>query len=319
MTHIRKLSAGFDTDMKTLLEKFVAAETARFTQFTKLWREMKFSLIFCGRKDPQECRVFFDEITTTILKLWRPSCSFQERVFALYMLYAVYTMQPLTPKVKIRLRLSDWKQCDELLLHAYANQHLDVCYAIHRMRLEHCFHFVACLRQRSPISVIDRGEGDDSDTLKSEVFSKVEGMCTTGSLQHLAQMHEEYMSLKAAQQCSAVRDIAMVKENIAEGIIRELSMLQAKYKVDEEEVAAGEIDDCSQESSSSEAETDIASRRKALRQQQFSSTSKTRKGERFEQLLEGTSMSDSGEASALPVTRQKSTKQKSKASTTNVP
>lgn len=41
------------------------------------------------------------EMMAIILKLWTPSSSFQKKVFALYMLYAVYEMQPLKRKLKV--------------------------------------------------------------------------------------------------------------------------------------------------------------------------------------------------------------------------
>lgn len=280
-----KYAAGFQTDMTRLLEKFMATKSTRFTEFSKLWSEMEFSLIFCGRKDPRENRLFFEEITRSILKLWNPVSDYQEKVFAQYMLYAVYVMQPHTPKIKIRLQQSDLKHIEELQQLATKYQHLDVCYCIHRMHLEDCFHFVASLKQRTPLNSTDKEEDDDSAILKHEVFSNVGRTCKGGSLQQLAVMHKEYVSMKHTAQSSEGGDRAMVQENIAEELIKEMAKLLAKHRGKRQELAAGEIDDSSEESPSSEEETDIASRRKTLRQQQFSSTSTTRKRKRFEQLL----------------------------------
>lgn len=291
MTSLRKFSDGFETDMNTLLRKFVAAKTARFTKFSELWREMQFSLIFCGRQDPRERLVFFEEIIVTVLKLWHPSCDFQQQVFALYMLYALYTSQPSIPKLKIRLRLQDWKQSEELLQLAQKDDHLDVCYCIHRMRIEKCFHFVFYLRQRTPLMAVNREEDVDSATLKHEVFSRLGESCKTGALKCVALMHQEYLSTMAAvQQSSAVPSVSLMQENAAEGIIGKITELQAKYKVDEEVSADEESDNSNKESSSSEDETDTAARRRALRQQQFTSTSTTRKGQRYEQLMAAASM-----------------------------
>ncbi|KAK8780778.1 hypothetical protein V5799_017880, partial [Amblyomma americanum] len=105
------------------------------------------------------------------------------------------------------------------------------------------------------------------------------------SVQQLAVMHKEYVSMKHTAQSSDGGDRAVVQENIAEELIKEMAKLLAKHRGKRQELAAGEIDDSSEESPSSEEETDIASRRKTLRQQQFSSTSTTRKRKRFEQLL----------------------------------
>lgn len=278
----KKVSAGFHTDMNMLLRNFMSVESLRYNAFSKVWREAKFSLVFCGRKD-RELRLFFEEIVPVILQLWLPTCSFRERVFGLYMLYAVYTMQPTVPKLKIRLRLSDWEQSEVLLRIASREQHLDACYLLYRMRLEKCFHFVALLRQRSP--VMYHGQEEDVSTLaaaSAKVFSPLERMTKSGTLQQLSLIHRQYVAMKSAQETPEVRDLAIVKEDIYEGLCREVAVLQAKYRNLQEQAAGVVRKD--RRISSNKGES-VAARRQRLRTQQFSTVTKTRKGKRFAELL----------------------------------
>ncbi|KAH6927108.1 hypothetical protein HPB50_026890 [Hyalomma asiaticum] len=96
---LKKVSAGFQVDMNTLFRKFTAEEIIRFAAFSKVWREMKFSLVFCGREE-RELRLFFEEIVPAVLQFWLPTSPFREKVFGLYMLYAVYALQPTFPRLK---------------------------------------------------------------------------------------------------------------------------------------------------------------------------------------------------------------------------
>lgn len=277
----KKVSAGFHTDLNMLLRNFMSEESLRYNTFSKVWREAKFSLVFCGRKD-RELRLFFEEIVPIILQLWLPTCSFRERVFGLYMLYAVYTMQPTVPKLKIRLRLMDWEQSEVLLRIASREQHLDACYLLYRMRLEKCFHFVALLRQRSPVMYY--GQEEDVSTLaaaSANVFSPLERMTRCGTLQQLSLIHRQYIAMKSLQENPEVRNMALVKENIYEGVCKEIALLQAKYRDLQKQA-----DDANEEVQKSSVKGEsMAARRQRLRTQQFSTVTKTRKGKRFEELV----------------------------------
>nr|XP_037285255.1 snRNA-activating protein complex subunit 1-like isoform X2 [Rhipicephalus microplus] len=241
---LKKVSAGFQTDMDTLLRKFMAEESIRYSTFSKVWKAMKFSLVFCGRKD-QELRLFFEEIAAIILQLWAPTCSFREKVFGLYMLYGVYASQPILPKLKIRLRLADWEQSEVVLRIATREQHLDICYILYRMRLEHCFHIVALLSQQ------------------------------------LQLFHQNYMAVKAVQE-EPVKDLMLVKEDIYDVARREVSVLQFEYRCQEIQAAASTSRKA--KGSTIEEETVVA-RRGNLRAQQYSAVTNTRLGKRCAELM----------------------------------
>lgn len=283
---LKKVSAGFQVDMNTLFRKFTAEEIIRFAAFSKVWREMKFSLVFCGRVE-RELRLFFEEIVPAILQFWLPTSSFREKVFGLYMLYAVYALQPTFPRLKIRLRLSDWEQSEVLLRFATREQHLDICYILHRMRLEKCFHYVAHLRQRSPVMYNNQNEdGEDVSAfaaLTGKVYTPLDKMAKRGTLQVLTMVHRKYLAVKAEQAEPEVRDLDIVKEDIYEDVRRQIFALQQKHGYRESQVAAGTSH--KDKATSSKGEDDVAARRKALKAKRFRSMANTRKGKCFEQLM----------------------------------
>lgn len=47
---------GVKTDFENLLQKFAKTETVRYEKFSEIWREMKMSLLCCGRQDDREVR-----------------------------------------------------------------------------------------------------------------------------------------------------------------------------------------------------------------------------------------------------------------------
>nr|XP_037285254.1 snRNA-activating protein complex subunit 1-like isoform X1 [Rhipicephalus microplus] len=301
---LKKVSAGFQTDMDTLLRKFMAEESIRYSTFSKVWKAMKFSLVFCGRKD-QELRLFFEEIAAIILQLWAPTCSFREKVFGLYMLYGVYASQPILPKLKIRLRLADWEQSEVVLRIATREQHLDICYILYRMRLEHCFHIVALLSQRSP--VMYHGQGvEDARTIhaaNTKVFAPMEAMSKQGTIQQLQLFHQNYMAVKAVQE-EPVKDLMLVKEDIYDVARREVSVLQFEYRCQEIQAAASTSRKA--KGSTIEEETVVA-RRGNLRAQQYSAVTNTRLGKRCAELM-GDVPKRSGEDESAPESAESSSR-----------
>ncbi|XP_064454878.1 snRNA-activating protein complex subunit 1-like [Ornithodoros turicata] len=283
---VKKIAAGFPTDMSMLLDRFVVTNSVRYEGFAKLWREAKFPLIFCGRKDLREMRQFIDETFSIILQLWVPTSNFQEKVFALYMLYGMYTMQPITPKVKIRIKMNHWAMSQELLQQSAKEQHLDICYIIHRMRQVHSFHFVAFLKLRSPALLAEKEEENNSiSEMTMKVYSNMHDMMKGGLLEQLSLIHNQYTCMRSMQDTPSVSQLDMVRQNIFEDLGREVSKLQAKYKVRLEQEKDDALPNPAGDSDDDSDTSNVGTRRKRLRQRQFAKTSQTRKGRRYDELV----------------------------------
>lgn len=56
------IASGVKTDCEKLLEKFTAIGSVRFNDFVKIWTDMKFSCIYCGRESFAELYEFTEEV-----------------------------------------------------------------------------------------------------------------------------------------------------------------------------------------------------------------------------------------------------------------
>ena len=57
------IAAGFKTDCEELLKRFDNTKSIRLTKFVGAWQEMKFPLIFCGRRSFAELLEFTEEVS----------------------------------------------------------------------------------------------------------------------------------------------------------------------------------------------------------------------------------------------------------------
>ncbi|KAF4519821.1 hypothetical protein B566_EDAN006835 [Ephemera danica] len=99
-------------DCKTFLAKFIAQGEINFAAFSKLWRDIGFTFIFCGESEYQYTNEYVEEVFGVAKALWLPPkqilqrqfdvCqiphdpvpSMEERLAAFYMVYALFKVQP---------------------------------------------------------------------------------------------------------------------------------------------------------------------------------------------------------------------------------
>ncbi|KAJ9578619.1 hypothetical protein L9F63_005109 [Diploptera punctata] len=90
----RYIAAGVKTDSKRLLEKFQKTGSVRFEEFAKIWQEMNFSCIYCGRESFAELYEFIEEVLKIAKEFFLPPNNLQTRLCGLYLLYGLYYKQP---------------------------------------------------------------------------------------------------------------------------------------------------------------------------------------------------------------------------------
>jgi hypothetical protein len=56
------IASGVKTDCQKLLERFTATGSVRFKEFVTIWRDMKFSCIYCSRESFAELYEFTEEV-----------------------------------------------------------------------------------------------------------------------------------------------------------------------------------------------------------------------------------------------------------------
>jgi snRNA-activating protein complex subunit 1 len=62
------IASGVKTDCQKLLEKFTATGSVRFKEFVQIWKDMKFSCIYCGRESFAELYEFIEEVRVQVKK-----------------------------------------------------------------------------------------------------------------------------------------------------------------------------------------------------------------------------------------------------------
>ncbi|KAL3831659.1 hypothetical protein ACJMK2_023385 [Sinanodonta woodiana] len=192
-------SAGVKKDFETLLERFTETGTVRYEKFAEIWRSMKMNLYCAGRQNDREVREFIEECFHIASQFWLPPSSFQVRAGALYLLYGLFNFQLCMPRVKIRVTHKMWSDVIEFQAQAREEQHYDLDFIFHKLRLQNAFYFVSEHRelylattnfhQTQDLLVPDNFR--DETTILEEVFSQ-------DFMEQLSAIHEQYYKMKVA-------------------------------------------------------------------------------------------------------------------------
>ncbi|KAK2578620.1 hypothetical protein KPH14_010757 [Odynerus spinipes] len=131
------VSAGFQEDCAKLINRFEQAEDVRFQTFSEIWKDLKFSLIFKGKRTTADLMEFCEDILY-ISKQYLFSTRFKERICGLYLLYGIYYKMPFT-LFKIRIKLTDWHSIMELHNQIKEGEHLDANYILSKLIVDNAF------------------------------------------------------------------------------------------------------------------------------------------------------------------------------------
>lgn len=132
-------------DCDLLLNRFQQTQSVRYEAFSQIWRDMKFEQIFYGTSR-HENRKFSRLVLDAAYEFLLPPFTFQIRVGALYLLYALFHCQTADPPEKIRLALKDWDDVKKLEKDSSEAQHFDVVYILRKLLYEKAFLFTAMPR-----------------------------------------------------------------------------------------------------------------------------------------------------------------------------
>ncbi|XP_046573654.1 snRNA-activating protein complex subunit 1-like [Haliotis rubra] len=192
---------GVKADFNKLLETFSTRKTVRYEHFADLWRSMKFSYLYAGRKNDRECREFYEEVNHIALSFHLLPYDFQVRTGGLYILYGLYFTQPCVPKIPIRVTNQVWNEIMDFQKCAHSQKHYDVEYVFQKLFREHAFLFVATPKEvyikSKDKTQADKGGDADSltrDSLRME--DSVSTVFTPDILQQLRAIHMQYQQIK---------------------------------------------------------------------------------------------------------------------------
>ncbi|XP_061437660.1 snRNA-activating protein complex subunit 1 isoform X2 [Lethenteron reissneri] len=105
-------AAGSRGDCEQLLDRFRRTDSVRYEDFAAVWRDMNFSLIHHGFVKDQDRKEFTEELILLASQYLSPIYSFQVRVGALYLLYAIYHTQLCQPRRKLMFRMGKMRKAN---------------------------------------------------------------------------------------------------------------------------------------------------------------------------------------------------------------
>ncbi|KAJ1520793.1 hypothetical protein ONE63_003887 [Megalurothrips usitatus] len=141
------IAGGVYTDCENILKKFLALKTSTFEDFVKIWKEMKFPLIFNGRDGHSELMEFTEETLVIAKSFILPPHNQIKRIGGLYLMYGVYMQQPAKAAFRFRVTPQEWsvilKFVENLKMHGF----LDANYVFHKLCMDGAFLTVAVSRE----------------------------------------------------------------------------------------------------------------------------------------------------------------------------
>ncbi|GFR97857.1 snRNA-activating protein complex subunit 1 [Elysia marginata] len=154
-----------------------------------------------------------------------PPYQFQVRVGGLYLMYAVYQIQPISPKAKIRLTSQQWDDALYFQQQAKLQSHLDVVYIFNRLIQEQAFQF--CFTSQEIGTQPNSHEGEDAevdlaDEMKEEkcIINK---LFNYENLEQLSYLQDQYQRMKVAlagpKATKPDKSLNVVKEEFVEDIV----------------------------------------------------------------------------------------------------
>ncbi|KAI4491324.1 hypothetical protein M0802_010257 [Mischocyttarus mexicanus] len=138
------ITAGFEKDCATLIERFNKVDDIRFKSFCDIWKDSKFSLIFKGKERVSELMEFCEE-TLRLVKQYLFVGTFKDRICGLYLLYGIYFKLPCV-QFKIRVTQKEWQMIMELHNEIKEGEHHDANYILSKLIVNNAF--IHCLSEQ---------------------------------------------------------------------------------------------------------------------------------------------------------------------------
>ncbi|XP_067002537.1 snRNA-activating protein complex subunit 1 [Anabrus simplex] len=139
----RYIATGVRTDCHNLIQEFIKLNSVRYDDFAEVWRNMKFSFIYCERKSFDELVEFTEELFRIAKEFWLKPREFHNKIGGLYMLYGLYFKQPTGHWIKIRITLDEFKEIRKFHDTVRQDRHHDANFILSKLVYVGAFHFCA--------------------------------------------------------------------------------------------------------------------------------------------------------------------------------
>jgi hypothetical protein len=174
-----------------------------FNQFRMAWCQMKFPLIFHGFVQENRLKEFLDEAFCSIV-LWIDESvePLLNQVAFVYLLYSVYYRQPISPKMRIRVKMNQMALMRSLMDKFLQQKLLDPVFCWNKLMADGAVWIVCHPQWFGPSVVKNKGSlfhSSDNKRLLNRDFKE--------QLRELSAFHRDYVKIKTLVQGEGEQEI----------------------------------------------------------------------------------------------------------------
>jgi len=157
---------------------------------------MNFSLVFYLLED-EEVPAFLESAYSITRGFLQSKFQFQVRVGALYLLYALYSQQPLngTNRIKIKFTPEMWTEFVDLIVEVKEQEHHDTNFIFYQLYASKAFHLVA----HPEIVIMNKERNKINTTASSQLRESIslDNYLDPNLLRGLEEIHRKYQAVKS--------------------------------------------------------------------------------------------------------------------------
>lgn len=123
-----------------------------FFQFHESFRKLKFAAIFCGHRNVNSLREFFEQVTKFVIDQLSPKQTIERRIFSFYLLYSLWFLQLKSYKLSFKIRVDklSYTNLQDLVQYSLKQQQFDIVLAYRKLLLAGAFIFCESTEQYGP-------------------------------------------------------------------------------------------------------------------------------------------------------------------------
>ncbi|GFR08621.1 uncharacterized protein TNCT_251131 [Trichonephila clavata] len=276
MDKVKHVAEGFLNDAEKLLCDFVKENSMDFSVFAELWKKHKFSFIYLGRPNEKELNEFTREIFHLSSKfLYSTSLLYQ--VGGIFLLYALYRNQILSPPVKIRILSDQFESILSLRDTVAACESRSLHYVINYL-IENSFEFVAYPRLMGPISqrnseVPHKILSECNSSIQTAMESELTEFVDSNILKEIDELYAQYVEACQSLNISALSVVKNGKfKNLSTRMDKLLKWVNKTKCVPSDPTVEKNKEPKSSPAQKTVPQTNIGSRRAQLKAFAFSGT-----------------------------------------------
>ncbi|KAL7293563.1 hypothetical protein TKK_0013002 [Trichogramma kaykai] len=227
-TDITYTASGFYEDCILLLDSFKNKESIRYDEFCKTWCELKFSLIFLGRRSYADMLEFCEEVLIIAKHFIISSSDLPTQLSGLYLLYSLYYKIPIE-NIKIRVTYNEWQQFLDLHEEIKDKQLHDASFIFVKLIVDDAYYFCIFSNEYGLERCFIKSY---TEYANNNPFSNLNNMINeieNGEFSKIQQLSELYNKNKVRlSNVLSLKKLQLFDKNLVHEVINEVEQLQDK-------------------------------------------------------------------------------------------